>query len=56
MFLTWPVHRRGTVQVFDVASFDMIAMLRLPFVPGVVEWVFKVGGRRGAGQVKGWLL
>ncbi|GAB4814723.1 hypothetical protein N2152v2_001769 [Parachlorella kessleri] len=32
-----------SVKVFDVASFDMIAMLRLPFVPGVVEWVFKRG-------------
>ena len=35
-------------QVFDVASFDMIAMLRLPWVPGCVEWCFRweeaVGG------------
>jgi hypothetical protein len=33
----------ATLQVFDVASFDMIAMLRLPFVPGCVEWCFQVG-------------
>lgn len=31
------------LQVFDVASFDMIAMLRLPFVPGCIEWCFQVG-------------
>lgn len=30
------------LQVFDVASFDMIAMLRLSFVPGVVDWIFRV--------------
>ena len=29
-------------QVFDVASFDMIAMLRLPWVPGTAEWCFQV--------------
>lgn len=29
------------LQVFDVASFDMIAMLRLPWVPGCVEWCFR---------------
>jgi peptidylprolyl isomerase domain and WD repeat-containing protein 1 len=29
-----------TAKVFDVATFDMMAMLRLPFVPGVVEWIF----------------
>lgn len=40
-------------QVFDVAAFDMIAMLRLPFVPGVVEWVFKVGVRSLALQENG---
>lgn len=40
-------------QVFDVAAFDMIAMLRLPFVPGVVEWVFKVGARSSIRRRKG---
>ncbi len=29
-----------SVKVFDVASFDMIAMLRLPYVPGCAEWIF----------------
>jgi peptidylprolyl isomerase domain and WD repeat-containing protein 1 len=32
-----------TAKVFDVATFDMIAMLRLPYVPGAVEWVFARG-------------
>lgn len=26
----------GSVKVYDVATFDMIAMLRLPFVPGTL--------------------
>jgi hypothetical protein len=55
-------------QVFDVAAFDMIAMLRLPFVPGCVEWCFKVGpgesggcrhvqgGQRAGGLLAGHLL
>ena len=30
-----------SVKVFDVASFDMMAMLRLPFVPACAEWIFK---------------
>lgn len=25
-----------------MASFDMIVMLKLPYIPGCVEWVFKV--------------
>lgn len=32
-----------TAKVFDIATFDMIAMLRLPFVPGCVEWIFCKG-------------
>jgi peptidylprolyl isomerase domain and WD repeat-containing protein 1 len=32
-----------TVKVFDVSTFDMIAMVRLPYVPGCVEWIFKPG-------------
>ncbi|KAK9833523.1 hypothetical protein WJX81_001231 [Elliptochloris bilobata] len=32
-----------SVKVFDVASFDMMAMLRLPFVPACAEWVSKKG-------------
>eukprot|EP00887_Chlorella_sp_A99_P006803 scaffold2.g6803.t1 len=37
-----------SVKVFDVASFDMIAMLRLEYVPGCVEWIF----RRGEAKAK----
>lgn len=36
------------LQVFDVASFDMIAMVRLPWVPAAVEWCF----RRGTGDAR----
>ena len=39
-----PRPTRSTLQVFDVASFDMIAMLRLPWVPGCVEWCFRCAG------------
>ena len=31
-----------SVKVFDVRTLDMMAMLRLPFVPACVEWIFKV--------------
>lgn len=34
-----------SIKVFDVASFDMIAMLSLDFQPGPLQWVFKVRGR-----------
>jgi peptidylprolyl isomerase domain and WD repeat-containing protein 1 len=33
----------NSVKVFDVASFDMIAMLRLTFIPSTVEWCFARG-------------
>jgi hypothetical protein len=48
------ISRDGTVKVFDVLTFDMIVMMKLPFVPGVAEWLVKVragaraGGRAGA--------
>lgn len=44
----------GHLQVFDVASFDMIAMLRLPWVPGCVEWCFRWAGWAGwvGGQLR----
>lgn len=32
-----------TVKVFDVATFDMIAMIRLAYVPGCVEWTYQRG-------------
>lgn len=31
-----------TAKIFDVLNFDMIAMLRLSFVPSCAEWLFKV--------------
>jgi hypothetical protein len=31
-----------SVKVFDVVGFDMILMMKLPYTPGVAEWVFKV--------------
>ena len=30
-----------TVKVFDVHTYDMMAMLRLSFVPGCAEWIYK---------------
>lgn len=30
------------MQVFDVITFDMIAMLRLPFVPSCAAFIYKV--------------
>lgn len=32
-----------TVKVFDVSTFDMIAMIKLPYLPGCLEWLFKRG-------------
>jgi len=31
-----------SVKVFDVKTLDMMAMLKLPFTPSCVEWIFKV--------------
>lgn len=33
-----------TVKVFDVSTFDMIAIIRLAYSPGTVEFVFQQGG------------
>ncbi|XWS28600.1 hypothetical protein CRYUN_Cryun25bG0084400 [Craigia yunnanensis] len=33
-----------SVKVYDVVNYDMMVMLRLPYVPGAVEWVYKQGG------------
>eukprot|EP00195_Chlamydomonas_chlamydogama_P017111 CAMPEP_0202896044 /NCGR_PEP_ID=MMETSP1392-20130828/5126_1 /ASSEMBLY_ACC=CAM_ASM_000868 /TAXON_ID=225041 /ORGANISM="Chlamydomonas chlamydogama, Strain SAG 11-48b" /LENGTH=643 /DNA_ID=CAMNT_0049581267 /DNA_START=76 /DNA_END=2003 /DNA_ORIENTATION=+ len=35
--------RDKTVKVFDVLNFDLIVMLRLPFIPGCAEWCYKSG-------------
>ncbi|KAH0454720.1 hypothetical protein IEQ34_016644 [Dendrobium chrysotoxum] len=32
-----------SVKIYDVVNYDMMVMLRLPFVPGAVEWVYKQG-------------
>lgn len=32
-----------SVKVYDVHNYDMMVMLRLPYVPGAVEWVYKQG-------------
>ncbi|KAJ1401785.1 WD40/YVTN repeat-like-containing domain superfamily, partial [Sesbania bispinosa] len=32
-----------SVKVYDVVNFDMMVMIRLPFVPGAVTWVYKQG-------------
>jgi peptidylprolyl isomerase domain and WD repeat-containing protein 1 len=40
------ISRDGTVKVFDVLTFDMIVMMKLAYVPGVAEWLIKVGGGR----------
>ena len=31
-----------SIKVFDVANIDMMAMLRLPYVPACAEWVYRV--------------
>ncbi|MCL7050495.1 hypothetical protein MKW94_027772 [Papaver nudicaule] len=32
-----------SVKIYDVVNYDMMVMVRLPFVPGAVEWVYKQG-------------
>lgn len=32
-----------SVKVYDVVNYDMMVMLRLPFIPGAAEWVYKQG-------------
>lgn len=31
------------MKIYDVFNYDMMAMIRLPFVPGCVEWIYKQG-------------
>ncbi|KAE9600558.1 putative peptidylprolyl isomerase transcription factor WD40-like family [Lupinus albus] len=32
-----------SVKVYDVVNFDMMVMIRLPYIAGAVEWVYKQG-------------
>lgn len=31
------------VKIYDVVNYDMMAMIRLPYIPGAVEWVYTHG-------------
>ncbi|XP_021722099.1 peptidyl-prolyl cis-trans isomerase CYP71-like [Chenopodium quinoa] len=33
----------NSVKVYDVVNYDMMVMIRLPYIPGAVEWVYKQG-------------
>eukprot|EP00798_Chlamydomonas_sp_ICE-L_P002193 gene2193-33747_t len=35
------ISRDKSVKVYDVLNFDMIVMLKLGFIPGCAEWIFK---------------
>lgn len=32
-----------SVKIYDVVNYDMMVMIRLPYTPGAVEWVYKQG-------------
>uniref|UniRef100_A0A0E0IFR1 peptidylprolyl isomerase n=1 Tax=Oryza nivara TaxID=4536 RepID=A0A0E0IFR1_ORYNI len=32
-----------SVKIYDVVNYDMMFMMRLPFVPGAIEWVYRQG-------------
>lgn len=32
-----------SVKIYDVVNYDMMVMIRLPYTPGAVEWVYKLG-------------
>ena len=45
------------VQVYDVLNFDLIVMIRTPYVPGCCEWIFKVQTGAGIwGRGGGWVV
>lgn len=44
------ISRDQSVKVFDVAAFDMVLMLRLPFVPKAAEWIFRVRSHASRAQ------
>ena len=35
------------MKIYDVFNYDMMAMIRLPFVAGCIEWVYKQGDVKG---------
>ncbi|KAK9734540.1 hypothetical protein RND81_04G146600 [Saponaria officinalis] len=37
------ISNEDTLKVYDVVNFDMMVMIRLKFIPGAVEWVYKYG-------------
>ena len=45
-----------TLKVFDVATFDMIAMLRLPFQPACAEWAYQACRSLCLVWAAAWLL
>lgn len=36
------ISKDQSAKVFDVAGFDMVLMLKLPFVPSAAEWIHRV--------------
>lgn len=32
-----------SVKIYDVVNYDMIVMIRLPYIPGSIEWVYEQG-------------
>lgn len=32
-----------SVKIYDVVNYDMMVMLRLPYIPGTVDWVYRQG-------------
>ena len=32
-----------SVKIYDVVNYDMMVMIRLPYIAGSVEWVYKQG-------------
>uniref|UniRef100_A0A7N0UT79 Uncharacterized protein n=1 Tax=Kalanchoe fedtschenkoi TaxID=63787 RepID=A0A7N0UT79_KALFE len=31
------------VKIYDVVNYDMMVMIRLPYIPGSIEWVYEQG-------------
>ncbi|KAG2329978.1 hypothetical protein Bca52824_001158 [Brassica carinata] len=37
------ISNEHAVKIYDVVNYDMMAMVRLPYIPGAVEWVYTHG-------------